>query len=230
MSEFCIYGVKFKTSNAHAAARLCAKALLCGGNQVKIFTPNFKILLAARKSTRLVQLLNSAELLLPDGMGVSLLCRANGLPPIPRVTGIDFGFMLTRLAARHSLPVFLLGARAGVAKRAAQRLKRQIPHLDICGTHHGYFDKSPHSQANRELINKINAARPALLLVCFGFPTQERWIAQNIHSLPTVRIAAGLGGSLDVWSGDIKRAPMALRVLNLEWLYRTRGRGFATFN
>ncbi len=227
MSAFTLYGVKFTVSNARGAARVI-RGFLRGGTQAKIFTPNLKILCAAKDSCEYRQLLGRAELLLPDGAGIALLCYANALPPPSRVTGVDTAFLVLRLAAARGLSVFLLGGRRGVAERAAKNLCRQIPTLRVCGTHHGYFDKSPQSCENKRIIAKIRSAKPDLLFVCLGFPEQEKWICENISSLPSVRLAMGLGGSLDVWSGDSPRAPLPLRVLNLEWLYRgVRKRLFA---
>ena len=200
------------------AARV--RAAMGGRRQTVIFTPNFQMLNAAAKNEDAAQLLRRADILLPDGVGVCLYCRANGLPTVERIAGIDAGFALLKFAARDGKRVFLLGAERGVAERAAKNLKAQIPRLCICGTHHGYFDKSLNSKANAAVCDRIRKSAPDVLLVCFGFPEQEKWIVENAHSLPSVRIFMGLGGSLDVWSGRQKRAPLFFRALGVEWLYR----------
>ena len=106
-----------------------------------------------------------------------------------------------------------------MAEAAAKNLKCRLPSLNICGTHHGYFEKS--GKENYLVLEEIRAAAHDILFVCFGFPMQERWICDNLSSLTSVRIAMGLGGSLDVWSGNKKRAPKALQAMGLEWLWRS---------
>ena len=163
-------------------------------------------------------MLNSAELLLPDGIGVIYASRILGSPLPERIAGIDMGEYLLRLAAERSLKVYLLGARPGVAELAAANLIKTFPKLIICGTHHGYFNKN--GAYNSHLLSEINSAAPDILIVCFGAPAQEKWIYDNKHSLNSVRIIAGLGGSLDVWSGKVSRAPRIMQKLSLEWVWR----------
>ncbi len=219
--SFMLYGIKFTHTNAHTAARDMFAAMRKRRDSLAVFTPNLHILLAAKNSPKLRSILRGGNIILPDGIGISLLCRKEGLPRVPRITGIDMGFVALQFAERHGLRVFLLGGKAGVAARAAERLKKALPRLCICGTHNGYFDKRRGCAENSEIIDKINKSRPALLLVCMGFPRQEKWICENLSTLPSVRLCMGLGGALDVWSGDIRRAPLAVRVLGAEWLWRS---------
>ena len=195
--------------------------MLCGNSQNKIFTPNTEMLLAAKKDHRLADMLNSAELLIPDGTGVKIASQILNSPLSERLSGIDLAAELLTIAAQTENSVYLLGGKEGVAEAAAKNLKNLLPSLDICGTHHGYFDKS--GEENDRLLSDIRAAAPQILFVCFGFPAQERWICENLTptALPSVRIAMGLGGSLDVWSGNKKRAPKALQAMGLEWLWRS---------
>ena len=195
--------------------------MLCSDAQIqnKIFTPNTEMLLAAKKEPRLAELLNSAELLIPDGTGIKIASRILNSPIPERLSGIDLAEDLLSIAAHKGCSVYLLGGQKGVAEAAAKNLKCRLPSLNICGTHHGYFEKS--GKENDLVLEEIRAAAPQILFVCFGFPMQERWICDNLSSLPSVRIALGLGGSLDVWSGNKKRAPKALQALGLEWLWRS---------
>ncbi len=220
MSHFSLYGVNFERVDAHMAAKKLTSALNEKEKCISVFTPNIKILLSCKNQKALCPIINSANLLLPDGAGISTLCHAHKIKRTPRVTGIDMGYFMLRYCASHGLSIYLLGGRRGVAERAANKLSSQISNLNICGTHHGYFDKHNGCYQNNAVIEEIRLKRPALLLVCFGFPEQELWIKNNLSSLPTVRVCMGLGGSLDVWSGDIKRAPLCMRVCNLEWLWR----------
>ncbi len=219
MSVYTISGIRFENvGKTDAQARI--KALL-NKRGACVFTPNAIILHKTSKSKKLKELLSSADLLLPDGIGVSLACRIRGLPRQVRITGIDTAHWLMRYASRNELSVYLLGGAHGIAKQAARRLRRDIPTLKICGAHHGYFNKRADSEENRSVIDHINRAAPDILFVCMGFPIQEAWIKANISKLPSVRVAMGLGGSLDVWSGKISRAPLIFQRMGLEWLWRS---------
>lgn len=183
-----------------------------------VFTPNAVMLDACRRNPTLAVLLNRATLSLPDGAGVLLAAKRKGTPLRARAAGIDFGETLMKRAARDGLKLFLLGGKEGVAEQAAKNLSLKYPHLTICGTHHGYFQKE--GSENAAVLSQIAACKPDILFVCFGFPAQERWILKSLPSLPCLRVAAGLGGSLDVWSGNTKRAPKSLQRCGLEWAWR----------
>ncbi len=182
---------------------------------VKIFTPNASMLEAASRDLSLGRLLQSAELLVPDGSGVVLASRLVGEPLPCRLTGIDLAQWLLGVAESRDLSVFFLGGKPGVAKVAADQMQSKHPRLRIAGICHGY-------ETNQEaVIGIIREACPDLLFVCLGFPKQEQWMADHLTALPSVRMALGLGGALDVWSGRIKRAPKPMQDLGLEWLWRT---------
>ena len=123
-----------------------------------------------------------------------------------------------REASKRGDRVFLLGGKDGVAPLAASHLQEKYPSLRICGSYWGYFEKD--GEENRRVLGMIRACRPDILLVCFGFPMQELWIRENLPMLPSVRVAVGLGGSLDVWAGKVRRAPTVLQAHGLEWAWR----------
>jgi len=103
-----------------------------------------------------------------------------------------------------------------VARRAAYEMKKKMPRLKICGAHHGYF-----AEREREnVVSRINATDARVLFVCLGFPRQERFALENAETLRGVTLIACLGGSLDVWSGETRRAPLLIRRIHLEWLWR----------
>lgn len=214
-----LFGVRFPP-HTQSDARSILSQMLSSRSNARVFTPNPEMLWGARQSARLRSLLRSADLLLPDGFGVLLAARLSGqrLPEV--ITGIDTAEWLLNYAQDHGLTVFLLGGKTGVAKQARQRLLRAFPKLRICGVHHGYFDKNADSAENQALLNTLRRLQPDLLFVCFGFPLQEQWIAENTPSLPFLRISIGLGGALDVWSGKARRAPRTVRALRCEWLWR----------
>lgn len=187
-------------------------------NGAAIFTPNATIAAACLRDAALHRLVRQADYLLPDGVGVVMASKRTKSPLRARLSGIDTAESVLAIAAKGGLPVFLLGGKPGVAQLAAQRLQERFPELPIAGTHHGYFDK--HGNENEQVLQAIATANSAIVFVCFGFPLQERWIVDNRDRLPTVRLLMGLGGSLDVWSGTVHRAPMLWQRAHMEWLWR----------
>ena len=217
MHGFNIFGVRIcQKSKRELLSHLAAD--LKHGRQSAIFTPNSQMLLAASKDRELRKLLNSSELNIPDGVGVRLAARLRGVR-LESMSGIDLAEELLSVAASKGYRVFFLGAKRGVAEKAAENMRVRYQTLQICGMHHGYFDKS--GAENAAVLKKIRTAVPDILFVCFGFPAQEKWIADNLASLPSVKLALGLGGSLDVWSGNLRRAPLLIQKAGLEWLWRT---------
>lgn len=217
MHGFDILGVRItKSSKRELLSRLAAD--LKQRRQSAIFTPNSQMLLAASKDRELRKLLNGSELNIPDGVGVRLAARLRGVR-LKSMSGIDLAEELLSVAASEGYRIFFLGAKRGVAEKAADNMRARHPTLHICGTNHGYFDKC--GAENVDVLKKIRNAAPDILFVCFGFPAQEKWITDNLASLPSVKLALGLGGSLDVWSGNIRRAPLLIQKAGLEWLWRT---------
>ncbi len=191
---------------------------LRSGAVTTIFTPNPQMLIAAKRDATLSDLLNSASIKLPDGIGISIGAKILKENISERISGIDFAKEILELAQNENYSVFLLGAKPGRAELAKDQLLKNFPHLKICGCNDGYFQKQ--GEENERIISKINALKPDILFVCLGFPAQERWISENLPSLPSVKLAMGLGGSIDVWSGHVKRAPRAMQKIGLEWLWR----------
>ncbi len=215
MEEIKLYGVKIDNVTKDEAVY---RALRATGEPCVVFTPNALMLERARKDVSLAKLLGRASLSLPDGAGVLWAAQKMGTPLCERVAGIDFGAELLTRAERAGLRVFLLGGGEGVAERAAENLRKKHPRLCICGTTWGYFNKM--GEENTRIVSYIRACRPDILLVCMGFPVQERWVVDNLHHLTDIRTIACLGGSLDVWSGDIRRAPVWISRAGMEWLWR----------
>ena len=180
-----------------------------------VVTPNTEIVLRAWKDSDLRAALAAAALSLCDGVGVLIASRILGDPIGERIPGIDFASALLSQMAKRAKSVFLLGAREGVAARAADALQKDFPGLVIAGTASGFFD----AESETALIGEINARSPDLLLVCLGTPKQELWMRRCSPYLQ-VGLMAGLGGTLDVYAGDVKRAPPFWRRCGLEWLYR----------
>ena len=180
------------------------KKRLDSGLTTKIFTPNPQIILKAVKDKKTLNLLKLSDINLSDGIGIALASSLLGKKLPERISGIDFAQELLFLAAKHKYSVFLLGGKSGRAHKARRALCQRIPNLNVCGCHNGYFNKV--GTDNERIKKIIQSSRPDFLFVCLGSPCQEKWIAENISSFPSVKLAIGLGGSIDVWSGKIKRA------------------------
>jgi N-acetylglucosaminyldiphosphoundecaprenol N-acetyl-beta-D-mannosaminyltransferase len=213
-----ILSVKICSSKKEEILRSLDKRIKKGIPTV-IFTPNTKMLLQANASPAFLKILNSSSLNIPDGSGILIASRMLGGNIKQRITGIDFAASLLALAEKRGYRVFLLGSERGVAKKAKKNLKISFPKLKICGAHHGYFKKS--GKENEKLLKKIRSARPDILFVCLGSPTQEKWIAKNARQISSLKLSIGLGGSLDVWAGKVSRAPKLIQIAGFEWLWRT---------
>jgi N-acetylglucosaminyldiphosphoundecaprenol N-acetyl-beta-D-mannosaminyltransferase len=178
-----------------------------------IVTPNSVSLFNARKYPALLDAYCKADLVIADGIGIVWAARLLGVPLAERVTGIDLTEALLGQASADGYRVFLLGGQDGVAVRAAHRLQKRFPGLDIVGTHHGYFTD------DENLLARITAAQPQIILVGMGVPKQERWMTRYANKL-NVPVMIGLGGGLDIFAGDSLRASSRWQRLGLEWLYR----------
>jgi N-acetylglucosaminyldiphosphoundecaprenol N-acetyl-beta-D-mannosaminyltransferase len=170
-------------------------------------------IMKAQEDEQLRELLNQATYQIPDGIGVILASMIKGGKIRSRVTGIDMMLRLCEEAAKHGKKIFLYGAKPGVADEAKKKLEEKFPGIQIVGTMHGY---EKDENVVKEAINKSNAD---ILFVALGSPAQEYWIVKHMHSL-VPKVYQGVGGSFDVVSGRLKRAPLIFQKLGLEWLYR----------
>lgn len=184
----------------------------------KVYTPNSEILMVAYKDPEFAKLLNDAELLTADGIGVVYASKILGRPIAERAAGYDIACdVLDRIkGTEHS--VFLFGGKPGVAELAKEKLEEAYPGIKIAGTRNGYF--KPEEEA--DIVSEINNSGADLLFVCLGAPKQEQWLARNAQGLQGVRVAMGVGGSLDVFAGTVLRAPKWYCDHGLEWFYRLK--------
>ena len=180
-----------------------------------IMTPDTTALMRARRNPALLKAYKQADLVTPDGIGLVWASCILGTPLPARVSGIDVLEAFCERAAERGYRVFFLGAAPGVAEAAAQRLQARYPGLQIAGVHHGYF--SPDEEAN--VLKEIHRARPDALFVGLGVPKQELWMLRHRDALE-VPVVMGVGGSFDVLSGRLPRAPEGWQQLGLEWLWR----------
>jgi N-acetylglucosaminyldiphosphoundecaprenol N-acetyl-beta-D-mannosaminyltransferase len=214
MDRVTLLGVPLDALIQQEAVNLLLKFLNDSG-QHHVMTPNSEMLVAASKSPSFRSLLQRSALNLPDSAGLLWAARKTGQRLPERVTGVDTVQALCRvLPSSHS--VFLLGAGPGIAAKAAEVLRQRNPSLVIAGTYEG----SPKPEEAQMIVDRINEVQPHLLLVAFGAPAQDEWIAAHLSCLPSVRIAMGVGGTFDFLAGVQKRAPVFLQKLGLEWTWR----------
>ncbi len=207
-----VMGVRFDNVTMDEALST-AQALLSGDGASYVVTPNSEIVYEAMADEELRDLLNGADLVLPDGAGVVLGSKILKTPLKQKVAGVDFADGLLGILAETGERVYLLGSKPGVAELAAEKMLEKHPGLQICGVADGYFrDEGP-------VIEAVNAANADVLFVCLGAPKQEKFMAAHQKDLK-VRLMIGLGGSLDSFAGTVKRAPRWMIACNLEWFYR----------
>ncbi|MBO4880074.1 MAG: WecB/TagA/CpsF family glycosyltransferase [Firmicutes bacterium] len=192
------------------------RRMLDGDSCELIVTPNAEIVEKASKTPQLRRIINEeAALVTPDGVGLIYASRLKGDPIEEKVAGIDFARSAIELCAQLGRSVYLLGSKPGVAEAAAANLEKEIPGLKIAGFRDGYFKDEEESS----VVEEINASGADFLCVALGSPKQEYFVIRHRDSLK-VKAAAGLGGSLDIWSGQLNRAPAFYIDHGLEWLYR----------
>ena len=185
------------------------------GTPHQICTANPEFVMTAQRRPDFLRVLQEADLVLPDGVGLLWAAKRMGHPLPERVTGSDGIYLLAERAAREGWRMFLLGAMPGVAEKTASILAQRYPGLHVVGTYPG----SPRDEDYPEIARRIKAAQPDILLVAYGAPKQDLWIAQHKEDLG-VPVSMGVGGAFDFVAGVQKRAPRWLIRLNLEWLWR----------
>jgi len=181
-----------------------------------IVTPNSEIVVNASKDSQLKTLIEGADLVIPDGIGLVYASKIMKNPLQERVTGIDFLTQVLVYLQETGKSIYLLGSKPGVAEKAAENMRMRYPALKIAGTHDGYFQ----AEDEPALIEEINASGASFLCTALGSPKQEKFIMKYREQLKHVRAGMGVGGSLDVWAGTVKRAPAFYQKHGLEWLYR----------
>jgi N-acetylglucosaminyldiphosphoundecaprenol N-acetyl-beta-D-mannosaminyltransferase len=167
----------------------------------------------------LARIFEEADLVFCDGAGVQMGARILGQHLPERITYADWLWRLAAWCRSEHLSLFLIGARPGVAALAADRLRECCPGLLIAGTHHGYFDKTPGSSESRTVVRELNAARPDIVIVGFGMPTQERWVHDHRRTIDAPVVLTG-GAAFDYVSGQLRRAPAWMTRHGLGWMGR----------
>lgn len=209
-----ILGVKFSSLGVDGSADYIMSLMEEEGFHY-VFTPNSEMVMAAVKDKEFKDILNSADLLTADGIGIIYASKILGRPIAERAAGYDISLKTMEKATEQGKTLYLFGAAPGVADKAKETLESKFAGIKIVGTHDGYFD----ADEEKRIILDINTKKPDLLFVCLGCPKQEKWIYKNRDKLD-VKVAMGLGGCLDVYAGNVKRAPDIYIKLGIEWFYR----------
>jgi N-acetylglucosaminyldiphosphoundecaprenol N-acetyl-beta-D-mannosaminyltransferase len=193
--------------------------LIRAGERGLVLNANAHCLNLCYEDPRLRAFLNGADVVFCDGAGVMLAARLLGGRIPERVTYADWAWRLAAFAEAQGFSMYLLGARPGVAREAARRLKARYPDLEIVGVRHGFFDHSAGSPGNEAVVREINDARPDILLVGLGMPLQEYWLMENRDGLNVGAALTG-GAVFDYVSGRLRRGPRVLTESGFEWLAR----------
>lgn len=200
-------GVKIDDISLDQAIYIVETWLKKGGKRY-IVTPNPEFIVRAQNDQEFMEILNKANLAIPDGVGLKLAGVKN------RIAGVDLMEKLCEIASQKGLSVGLLGGKDNVAKLTAQKLAEKYPSLKI-----SFAEDGGEVDEQGDLSSSSGRKKMDILFVAFGPPKQEKWIAKNLKNIP-VKVAMGVGGAFDFLSGKIPRAPERIRNLGLEWLFR----------
>lgn len=210
-----LWGIRVDNVSLNFAISKVKSWVSFGNRGYVIVTPDALAALRSRYDSAYREVAREADLVLPDGMGLIQALKALGTPVQERIPGVEFVEQLCRLSASEKSPVYFLGAKEGVAREAAEKLAGKYPGMIVAGVHHGYFRK----EEEEGLCREIRGAGTRILFVGLGVPQQEMFIKRNLPSLGHL-VAMGVGGSFDVLSGRLKRAPAFMQKAGLEWLFR----------
>lgn len=222
MEKIAFFGIEVERLTFGQAVHKMKQLLHEGGGKM-IATPNTEIAMAARKNIPLRHLINDADMVVPDGIGLIIGAKLRHLHLPERVTGYDLSMELLRIAEKEGYRLFLLGGRPSVAKKAMENLKEDFPALQVVGAQHGYFKGShngcPGHEEERAVLRDIRDSGADIVFVGLGFPKQEQFI-HRFAKETGARLLIGNGGVIDVLAGEAKRAPEVFIKLHLEWFYR----------
>lgn len=217
-----IFGVKIFNIDFKEAINIANKFLKEERNH-SIITPNTEIVMAAKDDEELRYIINGADLVIPDGIGLIYGSKMRGHPLKERVTGYDVSMELLKILNESGGSLYMLGGKPGVTDKAEEKIKKDYENINIVGHHHGYF-KGIHrgmkgDPEELEIIEEINSLKPDIIFLGLGFPKQEMFINEYKDKLNS-KIIIGNGGVMDILAGNIKIAPKIFIKLHLEWFYR----------
>lgn len=213
MNKVNVLDIRFSNISDEELMNVLKDAFKSDSN-LRIVTPNPEIVMAANKSDDLKEMINDSTLVLKDGIGIKIAEKLKGVNGEKRQTGIETLERLLEIANENGYSVYFVGAKDEILQKAIVNIKEKFPNIVIKGQHNGYFkDGSPEEE---QILKDIEETKPDLLIAAMGFPKQEIFLTKT--EAPKVSIACG--GSLDVMSGEVKRAPRWMQKVGLEWFYR----------
>ena len=181
---------------------------------VQVVTINPEMIALADKNDEFAEVLKNADLVIPDGVGIKIALKIKGIKQ-EQIPGIEFSKKIMTLCAEKGEKIALIGAKEEILQKACANLKQEIPNLNISYSRNGYFG----DEDERAIVEELKQCAPKLVLAALGIPKQEVFIRKYINEFPNT-IFIGVGGSFDVWSGEVKRAPLLFRKVGCEWLWR----------
>lgn len=213
MKEISILGIKVNDITKSETVDLINKFAEEKDKSHLIVTLGTEMVMAAREDNDIKELINGAEAVCADGVGIVLASKIKKQQIREKAAGVEILEETVRQSAETGKKIFFLGSKPGIAEKAAERLREKYPGCNIVGTFHGYF------QDDEEAKAEIRKASPDIIFIALGFPRQEKWYREYGKELG-IPVGIGVGGSFDVISGNIERAPSWMRKLCLEWLFR----------
>ena len=191
------------------------ESMMDGRRGAIVATANAEMIMNATSDRALFDVLRGADLVVPDGAGTVWAARHLGFAMPERVAGYDLVQALLKRAPEKGRRVFFFGSAPGIAEKAKRKAETIYPGVNVVGTRNGYFTEADEPA----IVEEIRAAAPDLLLAALGVPKQEKWLAKHKEELG-VPVSIGVGGTLDVMAGAVRRAPLWMQKAKLEWLFR----------
>jgi len=212
-----ILGIPFSEKNMSQTLSVLNQHLDQMSTPFHVVTANPEVVMEAKRNRRFRMVVKQADMVTPDGIGIVIGSRILKENVPERVTGYDLimNLFAQREEQQKSTRVFLLGAKEDVIPLAAEQLSSKYTHVKVVGFHHGYFEENE----EEKIVDTIKETAPDLVLVGFGCPRQEMFIAQHKETI-NAKLYIGVGGSFDVVAGEVKRAPEIVQKVYLEWAWR----------
>ncbi len=210
-----LHGMRVDRVDMDGALALIGGFIASGGPPRHVLTADASMVVTAAEDPEFARIADKADLVTPDGAGILWAAKRVGAPIPAKVSGVDLSARLCQLSAEKGWRIFFFGAAPGVAEEAAARIRARFPGANVVGWRDGFFGPSDEPA----VVEQIKAARPDVLLVALGIPKQEKFIDRHKAALG-VPVSIGVGGTFDVFSGAVKRAPVWMQNSGLEWAYR----------